>query len=136
MTRKRLFASVPHSKTFLELLEDYHRFPTIDCQIETAQEENLCWTLLPIENANLTLQSLSSFNIRYLKISCTFKEQESPVNTVSLTPTRNAFTVLWQRRMVCHRKGKAGEFTIKICKSIRHYSAFYFAKLKQMKMGG
>ncbi len=108
MTRRRLFASVPDNKSFNELLEDYHGFPTIDCRIEAAQEENSCWTLLPVENTNLTLQSLASFNIRYLKISCTVKQQEPATNQLyqETKPTKDAFTVLMSREHGMPQKRK------------------------------
>ena len=105
-TRKRLFASVPHNKMFTELLEEYHGFPTLHSQIETAWEENMCWTLLPIENWNLTLQSLSAFEIKYLKISCTIKQQDSTINIVP-TPTKNTFTVLMAKEYGMPKKRKS-----------------------------
>ena len=65
-----------------------------DCKSEVSREEHLCWTSSPLnESANLTLQSLASFEINYLKISCTAQQEESAeLNPVSAQ--KNAFTVL------------------------------------------
>ena len=107
MTQKRFFASVPHHKTLHELLVEYHGIPTSDCKIETTQEEHLRWTSLPFElSDDLTLQSLISFKIKYLKISCTGEQQESAEED-NISERRNAFTVLMARERGMPQKRKS-----------------------------
>ena len=59
MSQMRFFSAVPGEKTL-------HNLTVIN--IAAAVEEHLCWTLLPMENASLTLQSLASFKVKFVKI--------------------------------------------------------------------